>query len=132
MKVIDLLNKMENGKGIPNKIKLECVNNITKRNCVYKFNPLAENYVNTNGELLTDATCFGTLLHLEIEVIEEPKEELEELEEIELIDIHYINGKCIFRVDGKQIDETIALKVNELIENQNKIIREMKANKGNE
>lgn len=56
---------------------------------------------------------------------QEPKEELEE---IELIDIHYVNDKCIFKVYGQSIDETIAIKVNELIANQNKIVRELKAN----
>jgi len=113
MKVIDIINIMEKGKGIPNKIKLECVNNITKENCTYKFNPLVENYVNTNGGLLTNATYFGTLLHLEIEIIGEPKEELEELEEIEF---------------AKAGDLMITI-INKLIENQNKIIRELKANK---
>ena len=55
---------------------------------------------------------------------EEPKEELEELEEIELIDIHYVNDKCIFKVYGQSIEETIAIKVNELIDEVNKLKKE--------
>lgn len=55
-------------------------------------------------------------LNDEIEILEEPKEKLEELEEIEF---------------AKAGDLMITV-INELIANQNKIIRELKANKGNE
>lgn len=55
----------------------------------------------------------GCYVKYEIEIIEEPKEELEELEEIEF---------------AKAGDVTIII-INNLIRNQNMIIRELKANK---
>ena len=122
IRIIDVLNKIANGNidEVPNKFVF-AQQKFTKNGSY-----IEDEYGDSIFEsLLTDFSNLDD----EIEIIEEPKEELEE---IELIDIHYINGKCIFKVDGKQIDETIALKVNELIENQNKIIRELKANKGNE
>ena len=72
MKVIDLLNKIANGETLPNKVKLECVNNISEKDCIYTFNPIYEGYLNQNQKHLTEATYLYTLLNLEIEIIEEP------------------------------------------------------------
>ena len=71
MKVIDLFNKMANGEPLPNKIKLQCVNSISKNNCIYTFNPIAESYWNEDHQLLQNATYFATLLDLDIEVLDE-------------------------------------------------------------
>ena len=73
MKVIDLLNKIANKEPLPNKIKIECVNSINEHNCYYHFNPIAETYVNDDNTLIQNATCFATLLDLEVEIIEEDK-----------------------------------------------------------
>lgn len=73
MKVIDLLNRIVNGENLPNKVKLECVNSINEHNCFYEFNPIAETYVNGDNQLIQNATCFATLLNLEVEIIEEDK-----------------------------------------------------------
>lgn len=71
MKVIDLFNDIANGKPLPNKIKLQCVNGINEKNCIYTFNPIAETYWNDEHELLQNATYFVTLLDLEVQVIDE-------------------------------------------------------------
>lgn len=100
---------------------------------IYKWDLDNVNYAiyhKDSAEFLYDKQAMSVqATRKDIEIIEEPKEELEE---IELIDIHYVNDKCIFKVYGQSIEETIAIKVNELIANQNKIIRELKANKENE
>ena len=120
--VIELLNKianneLEDGTHIRN-IQHDCEYVYHKKDCRFEFvkKGVWEDYF---------YKFDISELNDEIEIIEEPKEELEE---IELIDIHYVNDKCIFKVNGQSIDETIAIKVNELIANQNKIIRELKAN----
>jgi hypothetical protein len=110
----ELLTKMLNG---------EPVKKVKYFNCIYTFN--GESYINSAGEYIMPLDIDAISVK-NIEIIEEPKEELEE---IELIDIHYVDDKCIFKVNGQSIDETIAIKVNELIANQNKIVRELKANK---
>ena len=119
MKVIDLLAKIANGEEVPKKIKYN--------DDLYTH---VDNYCycceETNEILSQNIYAEFSRLNDEIEIIEEPKEELEE---IELIGIHYVNDKCIFKVNGQSVDETIAIKVNELIENQNKIIRKLKVNK---
>ena len=81
MKVIDLLNKIVNGENLPNKVKLECVNSINEHNCFYEFNPIAETYVNGDNQLIQNATCFATLLNLEVEIIEEDKKINEKIDE---------------------------------------------------
>lgn len=132
MKVIDVLNKVASGelndgfKFVDDNgsewIYLKNVNKLCEINFATDNNV---NGINYN----TERIFWIKNLNDEIEILEEPKEELEE---IELIDIHYENGKCIFKIYGQSIDETIAIKVNELIANQNKIVRELKANKENE
>lgn len=66
MKVFDLINKMYKKEPLPDKIELQCVNSITKKNNKYRFNPIAETYVNNDGDMLQNATMFATLLDLEI------------------------------------------------------------------
>lgn len=66
MQVFDLIKKMYNGEPLPDKIELQCVNSITKQNNKYRFNPIAETYVNKDGEMLQNATMLATLLRLEI------------------------------------------------------------------
>ena len=69
MKVIDLFNMMAEGKPLPNKIKLQCVNSIDKTNNIYTFNPIRETWVNKQGKDLEDATMLATLLDLEIKIV---------------------------------------------------------------
>jgi hypothetical protein len=120
MRVIDLLNKIANRE----------INDGDK----FKFEGIIYTYdTEYNGTLnlinIKDGYCkyieqdpkLLEKLNDEIEIIEEPKEELEE---IELIDIHYVNDKCIFKVHGQSIEETIAIKVNELIDEVNKLKKE--------
>ena len=118
MKVIDLLNKMANGELKDKAVVIfkshECSTIFHKKDSRFEFSEKGDwnNYFyGIDIKELND----------EVEIIEEPKEELEE---IELIDIHYINGKCIFKVYGQSIDETIAIKVNELIDEVNKLKKE--------
>ena len=73
MKVIDLFNDMANGKPLPNRIKLQCVNGINESNCFYRFNPIAETYWNNEHNLLQNATYLATLLDLNIEILDEVK-----------------------------------------------------------
>lgn len=123
--VIELLNKMASDEEVPTKIKYNYI--------TWEWNEKQKDYIELNGATRNLFTYYldnlTECLNYKVEIIEEPKEELEE---IELIDIHYVDDKCIFKVNGQSIDETIAIKVNELITNQNKIIRELKDNKENE
>ena len=77
MKVIDLLNKIENEEGLPDKIKVECVNSINEHNCYYHFSPIFESYINDDNTLIQNATNLATLLNLEIEIIEEEPRNIE-------------------------------------------------------
>ena len=115
MKVIDLLNKIANGESVPLKIKYDKV--------IWDYDKDSNDYYSDEwlfGDYL-GRTTLNEFCNDEIEIIEEPKEELEE---IELIDIHYVDDKCIFKVYGQSIEETIAIKVNELIDEVNKLKKE--------
>ena len=113
MKVIDLLNKM--------RLFNDYRPNIVFKGKRYLYDKCLGNYSCGDFYGLFRGYCIELILDDEIEIIEEPKEELEE---IELIDIHYVNDKCIFKVNGQSIEETIAIKVNELIDEVNKLKKE--------
>jgi hypothetical protein len=117
MKVIDLVNKIYNNE-IRDNTKIKFINEPSATIWEYKtnFNTLSCGIMNKDLLMCLDD---------EIEIIEESKEELEE---IELIDIHYVNDKCIFKVYGQSIEETIAIKVNELIDEVNKLKKERRMN----
>jgi len=121
MKIIDLLNKIANGEEVPKKIRID--------HWCYKFEWVEhlDNYYDNSADtdLMSALSMSKEELNYGVEIIEEPKEELEE---IELIDIHYVNDKCIFKVYGQSIEETIAIKVNELIDEVNKLKKERRMN----
>ena len=125
--VIELLNKMASDEEIPTKIKYNYI--------TWEWNEKQKDYIELNGATRNLFTYYldnlTECLNNGIEIIEESKEELEE---IELID----NRKAYQTVDfsGNTIDYKWEYndiiqntKINELIENQNKIVRELKDNK---
>jgi hypothetical protein len=121
MKVIDLLVKISKGEEMPKKIRID--------HWHYKFEWAEDldNYYDNSADidLMSALSMSKEELNYGVEIIEESKEELEE---IELIDIHYVNDKCIFKVYGQSIEETIAIKVNELIDEVNKLKKERRMN----
>lgn len=125
--VIELLNKMASDEEVPTKIKYNYI--------TWEWNEKQKDYIELNGATRNLFTYYldnlTECLNNGIEIIEESKEELEE---IELID----NRKAYQTVDfsGNTIDYKWEYndiiqntKINELIENQNKIVRELKDNK---
>ena len=112
MKVIDLLNKIANKEPLPNKIKIECVNSINEHNCYYHFNPIAETYVNDDNTLIQNATCFATLLDLEVEIIEEDKK-------IEHLKYNHLTEEDIFGT--LPIPNMVVDKINEIIDKLNEV-----------
>lgn len=113
MEIIDVLNKIANGEEMPKRIMYMGEQyDYDKDNKDYTY---PDKY-NTDIWLF-DKYNATNIINDEIEIIEEPKEELEE---IELLDTPYIKSENDFAVEKK---------INELIANQNKIIRELKANK---
>lgn len=132
MKVIDLLNKMANGEELPRLIKYNDIQ--------FEFNDIAIDYIEVNGAARKLFTYYLDNLHDslqdEIEIIEDPKED--EFEEIELIDnrvaFETIDLEKDISIEHKwdYTDVIQNTKINELIANQNKIIRELKDNKENE
>lgn len=74
MKVIDLLNMMAAGKGLPHRIKLECVNSINNHNSIYTFDPFRETYINADNKSIQNATCLATLLNLKVYEEYEPRD----------------------------------------------------------
>ena len=128
MKVIELLDMIHYKKTIPKKIKID--------DDTYSYSEFYGDYINViNSFRFQQSYNLFALLKCDVEIIEESKEELEE---IELLD----NRKAyevIDLIDGittkhkwEYCDVIQNTKINELIENQNKIIRELKANKENE
>lgn len=106
MKIIDLLNKIENGEIIPQKIKVD--------GTVYKLDILEYFYKNGNGDdLLQLATEYNTpnLLNMEVELIEDETIDIDKIEEMTLDgveDVTYFVNDLIKAV--KQLNK----KVNEL------------------
>lgn len=83
--------------------------------CYYKNGDLL--IIDTNEDLM-DSIKLGGLNYYYYEIIEEPKEELEKIELIPLQEL--VNEKA------NGLERLLAIKINELIANQNKIIRKMK------
>lgn len=122
MKVIDLISKIANKGPLPNKIKIECVNSINEHNCYYHFNPIAETYVNDDNTLIQNATCFATLLDLEVEIIEEDKK----IEKIKDVNTDYYSKgdgyESLISIEGLVLDiQTLKHKVNEIIDYINEV-----------
>ena len=109
IRVIDLLNIKFCGNELPKQIKYN------QKIFTKKGNGISDDvyYCSDDDDYEISHYIDFYKLNDEIEIIEEPKEELEELEEMEY---------------AKAGDLMITI-INKLIENQNKIIRELKANK---
>ena len=120
MKIIELLTKIANGENLPNKVKLECVNSINEHNCFYEFNPIAETYVNGDNQLIQNATCFATLLNLEVEIIEEDKK-IEKLETYDIAGNIFLEDYCFkyIPIDKKKLtanEQVFVNKIDEIID----------------
>lgn len=108
MKIIDILNKINNGEDVPEKIKFDdTVFELEENKTEYSFQ-------HKNGEFETllyrvmTTHFIDVLLKAEIEVIEENKE-IEELDNMELINAR---------------PEVNAIKINELVRAVNKLRKE--------
>lgn len=145
IRVIELLNKMASDEEVPAKIKYNYI--------TWEWNEKQKDYIELNGATRNLFTYYldnlTECLNYKVEIIEEPKEELEEIELIdnrvafETIDLleeylnEYLNTNLSsmlndFDMGYMQGLEDILYKIKELTANQNKIIRELKANKENE
>ena len=109
MKVIDILIMRSKNEDMPKEIIVK------GKFHHYEFKKENDiNYIDNEGDYLFSREYnWFNMLNYDIEIIEEPKEELEELEEMEY---------------AKAGDLMITI-INELIKNQNMIIRKLKANK---
>lgn len=116
MKVIDLLNKIANGEGVPNKIKYQS----------YPFE--LQHFGYKQASYLCNGKCFlegmNTTMCLtdEVEIIEEEKD----IEEIEL-GVLSPNGEYLISVH----DEKIQDKINELVREVKKLKKGVKDEKEN-
>lgn len=108
MKVIDLINKINNNEEVPKKIKLD--------NVIFEFDKDKEEYIHKFDDWCSETILFKAmnentyfiqdLLKIEVEVIEENKE-------IEELSIDEIDNKV-----------TLKNKINELVRAVNKINKE--------
>ena len=93
MKVIDLLKKIENGKNVPKKIKVDQE--------IFEWDILERYYRRNNGDdLLELCTIFNTgeLLSLEVELIED---------EIDIDSIEELEGKVEYSTERNTINQLI-------------------------
>ena len=93
MKVIDLLKKIENGKNVPKKIKVDQE--------IFEWDILERYYRRNNGDdLLELCTIFNTgeLLSLEVELIEY---------EIDIDSIEELEGKVEYSTERNTINQLI-------------------------
>ena len=122
MKVIELYNEIVNG---------------TIKNCRFIFDKKVwqverfQIFAEINGKEFSSIYNILAIANDEIEIIEEPKEELEEIELLDTREAYQetelpsgITKHYKWSLESKLQNE----KINKLIENQNKIVRELKAN----
>lgn len=125
MKIIDLLNKIANGEEVPERIKHCGADYEHIYFDVYK----SHDYEDTlSGDLLfADRIIIQEHLNDEIEILDE-EDEFEGIEEITIRDttIGFSNGEWTAR----SMDKAFAIKINQLIKNQKKIIERLNE-KGN-
>ena len=118
MKIIDILNKINNEEEVPEKIKFDdTVFELEENKTEYSFQ-------HKNGEFETllyrvmTTHFIDVLLKAEIEVIEENKE-IEELNKISYDEFKYSDNEHRFDLTNKEYD-----KINEVIRAVNKLIKE--------
>ena len=110
MKIIDLLNKINNNEEVPEKIKFNgIVFEYDKRQQEYNYKN-DDGYYETLLYRVMTTHFIRSLLRAEVEVIEENKE-IEELDNMELINAR---------------PEVNAIKINELVRAVNKINKQLK------
>ena len=106
MKIIDLLNKINNGEGVPEKIKFNgIVFEYDKRQQEYNYKNDGGYYETLLYRVMT-THFIRSLLRTEVEVIEENKE-IEELNDNDIYDYNHLQ-----------------LKINELVRAVNKLNKE--------
>ena len=118
MKVIDLLNKIANGEGVPKTIKL-CGNK-------YQYNEHFKDYKAEDIErywLLSDFIEFENDLKEEIEIIEDTSKGNEKIEKLDLDDLNILldkdyNDYMIRHIVHKAL-VVIKFKINEIIDKIN-------------
>jgi hypothetical protein len=133
MKVIDLLNKIANGE-------LEDLTHIKniEHDCEYIYHKKDNRF-----EFSEKGDWNNYFYGIDIKELNDEVEIIEEDKQIKKIEINYardIEEKIFYEESDKPNHcilcdagtELLINKINELIENQNKIIRKLKANKGNE
>ena len=120
MKVIDLINKINNNEEAPKKIKLD--------NVIFEFDKDKEEYIHKLDDWRSETILFKAmnentyfiqdLLKIEVEVIQENKE-IEELNKISYDEFKYSDNKHRFDLTTIEYD-----KINELVRAVNKINKE--------
>ena len=113
MKVIDLLNKIANGEEVPKKIKY--------KGDIYKKEQFGlDYYTKEEGyglflKEINDTNCLND----KVEIIEEEKLIFEEINESS------VPHKLFYNVDSGEDENSVEHKVNQLIRNQKKLIKEV-------
>ena len=118
MKVIDILNKINNNEEIPEKIKFD--------NSIFEYNKSQKEYKHKKDNGYYETLLYrvmtthfiDVLLRAEVEVIEENKE-IEELNKISYDELKYSDNKHRFDLTTIEYD-----KINELVRAVNKINKE--------
>ena len=115
MKIIDILNKINNNEEVPEKVKYE--------DTIFEYNKEQKDYIHKKDKdgwvsetllfKVMDTHFIDVLLRAEVEVIEENKE-IEELDEMQIINAR---------------PEINAKKINELVRAVNKLNKEREENK---
>lgn len=115
IRIIDLLNKIANGEEVPKEIKIK-----TSKGTIAPFYLSDDEYINNyTGYSLLE--CLDEFQLTDKILYEE--DEFEDIEEITIRDttIGFPNGEWTAR----NMDKAFAIKINQLIKNQNKIIERL-------
>ena len=118
MKIIDLINKINNNEEVPEKIKFD--------NTIFEYNKKQKEYSYQKDNGLYETLLYrvmtthfiDVLLRAEVEVIEENKE-IKELNKISYDEFKYTDTKHRFDLTNIEYD-----KINELVRAVNKINKE--------
>ena len=118
MKVIDILNKINNGEEVPEKIRFNDIE--------FEYDTRQEEYNHQNDDGYYETLLYAVmnthfisrLLRAEVEVIEENKE-IEELNKISYDEFKYAGDKRRFDLTNIEYD-----KINELVRAVNKLNKE--------
>ena len=118
MKIIDLLNKINNNEEVPEKIKFG--------NTIFRYSKTKKEYIHNLDDWHAESLLYkvmnthfiSDLLRAEVEVIEE-KKEIKELNKIPYDEFKYSDNKHRFDLTTIEYD-----KINELVRAVNKINKE--------